>query len=82
MRKLSISSAEAFLLVYSVTSTTSVQTVKTRLGEIAENRTDFKVGLRGEVGKYLLYTHSVTVLFSPGDSHCCGWKQSRRCGRT
>ena len=43
--RLSIASAHAFLLVYSVTDPTSFASVKSRLEEIKEQRTDFEVGL-------------------------------------
>ena len=42
--RLSIASAHAFLLVYSVTDPTSFASVKSRLEEIKEQRTDFEVG--------------------------------------
>ena len=44
MRRLSISSGNAFLLVYSITCPSSMQTVHNRLEEIKQQRKDFKVG--------------------------------------
>ena len=44
MRRLSISSGHAFLLVYSITCPSSIQLVQTRLEEIKQQRKDFKVG--------------------------------------
>ena len=41
--RLSIASAHAFLLVYSVTNPMSFLTVKQRFEEIREQRTDFQV---------------------------------------
>jgi GTPase SAR1 family protein len=41
--RLSIASAHAFLLVYSVTDPTSFSSVKSRLEEIKEQRSDFQV---------------------------------------
>ena len=41
--RLSIASAHAFLLVYSVTDPTSFSGVKMRLEEIKEQRSDFQV---------------------------------------
>ena len=46
MRRLSISSGNAFLLVYSITCPSSMQTVHNRLEEIKQQRKDFKVGTR------------------------------------
>ena len=51
MRRLSISSGNAFLLVYSITCPSSMQTVHNRLEEIKQQRKDFKVGRK----KYLLF---------------------------
>ena len=50
--RLSIASAHAFLLVYSVTDPTSFSGVKERLEEIREQRTDFQVKKRQK--KYTL----------------------------
>ena len=44
--RLSIASAHAFLLVYSVTDPTSFASVKSRLEEIKEQRNDFEVGMK------------------------------------
>ena len=43
MRRRSISSGNAFLLVYSINSPSSMQVVQTRLEEIKQQRKDFKV---------------------------------------
>ena len=61
MRRLSISSGNAFLLVYSITCPSSMQTVHNRLEEIKQQRKDFKVGRRRKVILFLLIVNAKDV---------------------